>query len=45
MFNATFSGRAGAPFMMLLALVILSTRLAQELRQPVGLQRQVPAWV
>ena len=30
MFNATFSGRAEAPFMMLLAMVIVSIRLAQE---------------
>jgi O-antigen ligase len=30
MFNATFSGRANAPFMMLLALVMISTRLVRE---------------
>lgn len=44
MFNATFSGRAGAPFMMLLALVILSTRLVKEIRQPGTTLRPVPAW-
>jgi hypothetical protein len=42
MFNATFSGRAGAPFMMLLALVIISARLVQEVRPP--MPRPAPAW-
>ncbi len=40
MFNATFSGRAGAPFMMLLAMVVLSARLAKE----VPAQAPVAAW-
>jgi len=44
MFNATFSGRAGAPFMMLLALVIISARLVKEVNPPRIVQRSVPAW-
>jgi hypothetical protein len=44
MFNATFSGRAGAPFMMLLALVVVSVRLAQEVKEPKSIQRARPAW-
>ena len=44
MFNATFSGRAGAPFMMLLALVIISARLVKEVNPPNVMQRPVPAW-
>jgi len=44
MFNATFSGRAGAPFMMLLALVIISARLVQEVNPPRTIRRSVPAW-
>jgi hypothetical protein len=45
MFNATFSGRAGAQFMMLLALVYVSIRLVQEVRPARVNQRPVPAWV
>jgi hypothetical protein len=46
MFNATFSGRAGAPFMMLLALVIVSERLAKEIKQPKRAPSSslAPAW-
>jgi hypothetical protein len=44
MFNATFSGRAGAPFMMLLALVIISDRLAKEVEKPKLKERPLPAW-
>jgi len=42
MFNATFSGRANAQFMMLLALVIISIRLVKEVRIPSA--RPLPAW-
>jgi hypothetical protein len=44
MFNATFSGRANAPFMMLMALVVISDRLAQEVPHTKWVQRPVPAW-
>jgi hypothetical protein len=44
MFNATFSGRAGAPFMMLLALVIVSVRLVKEVSPPRVARRPLPAW-
>jgi hypothetical protein len=42
MFNATFSGRANAQFMMLLAMVIISIRLVKEVRTPSA--RPLPAW-
>ena len=43
MFNATFSGRANAPFMMLLALVVISARLVQEVPSHRATSL-VPAW-
>jgi hypothetical protein len=46
MFNATFSGRAGAQFMMLLALVMVSERLASEIPQaePERARKVASAW-
>lgn len=45
MFNATFSGRAEAPFMMLLAMVVVSVRLAKEVdTQHQAALASAPAW-
>lgn len=44
MFNATFSGRANAPFMMLLALVVISSRLVREVQSPGVMQGPAPTW-
>jgi O-antigen ligase len=43
MFNATFSGRANAPFMMLMALVVISAKLVKEVPSP-RTSSSVPAW-